>query len=262
MKSIMCESMGRWVSAWLEKIRTDSQYRRLVESAQTRLIFEYLQFFHEQYEDYFGHMEEVRHSALGVNESNGLVIRSTGYGAKALLGLMMADRVCVAKCIREHIQNHIGFVQLNPLDFEDEDERLCAICQYEMGVENLDGTGEACIEMTICCGHCFGENCLKKWFSEYNENGRRKTTCPFCRFKLPNDLLQDFFGVDNEDIDGYNSDDLNSAEYQRIVDLDNPDLSQEPQLDPDQESQMGTSIEVAVGDDPMEIDVDDFDMEG
>jgi len=250
-----------------EKIRTEREFRRVGQFQHVTLILQYLQDFTRQYEEAFGYMEENHNSDLGVVSDGTVTIKSTGYGAKLVLGLMMGDRVQVARNIRKNERYLIGLLEVDKTDVLKEDEKHCPICQDEMGVENLDGVKEACVEMAICCGQYFGEVCLKTWFSEHSNDGSTKTTCPYCRFNVPQPLLYKFLGWDDDEHDGYNTDDNDPAqvtapEYQQFVNLLSPNSSPQIQLDPNQESQVEIATEAATSSGFMELDPDDFQMEG
>jgi hypothetical protein len=265
IESIIRNVMRRWNRAMQEKIRTDREFRRIGQFQHVTLILQYLQDFNRQYEEAFGYIEEKKNSDLGVVQDGTVIITSTGYGAKLVLGLMMGDRVQVAREIRKQERYLIGLLEVDHTGLK-EDEKHCPICQDEMGVENLDGVKETCVEMAVCCGQYFGEICLKTWFSEYSNDGSTKTTCPYCRSNVPQPLLYKFLGWDDDESDGNDTDDNDPAQlialdYQQFVNLLNPSSSPQRQLDPDQESQVEVAIEAAAGV-PMEIDNDDFQMEG
>lgn len=111
-----------------------------------------------------------------------------------------------------------------------------------MGVNNLDGVKETCIEMAICCGQCFGENCLKTWFGVSSSDGSTKSSCPYCRYNVPKPLLVRFMGYVDES-DGYNTDDndaeqLIAEEYQQLVNMLNPNSTPPSQSDLNHGSQV------------------------
>ncbi|KAK4230960.1 hypothetical protein QBC38DRAFT_275794 [Podospora fimiseda] len=62
-----------------------------------------------------------------------------------------------------------------------EKEQSCIICYNDFGVDSPEGINEQPLRLPKC-KHVFGDNCIKKWFTESD-------SCPYCRDKLPSELV-------------------------------------------------------------------------
>lgn len=187
--TIMKEVMKEWANALWAKLQQHSTLRRIFESEHSKLIMEYLCIFEEEYEYAFGEMEESPADEI----VNAVVkIRSTGFGAKIFLGLIMADRVHAISDRHERERLQIGFEVLDPSTLADS-SKDCPVCQDPMGVENSEGTKEAAIKLITCCGQVVGHRCLKTWLGEYIYGNIHRDTCPLCRFKFPQHFVQKLF---------------------------------------------------------------------
>jgi hypothetical protein len=273
--SIIEDVLKRYIKALRRKLREDGPLQRLVDDDQLALIFRYLHEFHFRYEQSFGYTEEHINALGDFTPDNILRIRSTGFGAKLIAGLMMADRVQAARSRQYKERERVGFLQVEvekiPKDCKD-----CPVCKEEMGVMNLDATQESCIQLVICCGQYFGEECLKTWLSAARNGGRAKGSCPHCRYIFPQAFMDKLLGPEQESEEDPSSDDFEPApsidpEYQQITNLLTPSPAPQIQLDPTQESQVElatTTMTATIADgDHLEIDLgpmseDDFLMEG
>ena len=149
--------------------------------------------FQKSYEEIFGKMESGKPmSAFGEIQDNTVFIKSTGYGVKVILGLLMADRMHVVERKRRLEQEAIGFVELEAEDVE-HDAKDCPICQDPIGIECPEGTKETPLRLVICCGQLIGSECLRMWLSELVYQEKHRDTCPVCRFQFPVTFLQKLF---------------------------------------------------------------------
>lgn len=177
----------------LDKVAEGPGSRPIKEREHVDLIMEYLKVFQKLYEEKFGKMETGKPaSAFGEIKDNTVFIKSTGYGVKVVLGLLMADRMCVVEKRRKLEREIIGFMEFEVEDLE-HDSKDCPICQDPMGVESPDGTKEAPLRMVICCGQVLGEQCLRAWLGELVWEGVYRNTCPHCRYKFPESFMKNLF---------------------------------------------------------------------
>jgi len=222
------------------KLLAEAPLRPLKEREHVDLIMDYLKIFHEEYERLFGLMEDCRpHSSaaggggviadspdggnnngsLGVIKDNTVYIRSTGYGAKVFLGLLMADRLHVVERTRKEERERLAYETVDISELP-EDGKYCPVCQDLLGVQTPEGTIEAPIKLLICCGQVIGETCLKSWLGEW-VNDQQKNSCPCCRFQFPKSFLEKLF----KDEDGSVTEDgglNNKQEYEDVIVVDSP----------------------------------------
>lgn len=240
--SIINDILRRYVRALRRKLRKDGPLKRMVDDESLALIFIYLHEFHCQYEQCFGYME-AHVNALGEITVNNIVrIRTTGYGAKLIAGLMMADRVQAAKLRQINELERVSLLQVDIKKIP-KDSKDCPVCKEEMGATNIDGTQESCIQLVICCNQYFGEACLKTWLSAARNGGRTRASCPNCRYQFPQSFMDKLLGPEQEPEADSSSDDFEPApstdpESQQIINLITPSPSPQLQLDLNQESQV------------------------
>lgn len=191
--TILADILKRWSHVMRAKLRRDPEYRPVREKEHVHLIMEYLRLFQETWEGVFGLMEEQRpnEEVLGPIKNQTVYINSTGYGAKVLLGLIMADRIHVVERLGTSKREELGYLMVDR-ETLDPDCRNCAICQDEMGVENPEGTSERAIKLVVCCGQAIGESCLRAWLSE-KIGGLLKGNCPVCRYHFQDAFLEKLF---------------------------------------------------------------------
>ena len=181
MSGIITNVLSRWSVAMNKRLRQAPGTRPIHEKKQVQLIMRYLHHYQVQYETYFGTMEPRPQSPPPGARKNKVVIRSTGYGTKVFLGLMMADRMFVIDQKRKAARERIGFVYVDP-DNLAEDEQNCSICREPLCGDGLDGTpAEIPVKLVICCEQIFGLDCLKRWLSNMY-HGEFNESCPACRF--------------------------------------------------------------------------------
>jgi hypothetical protein len=184
--------LKHWARAMLDKVHEDSGLRPIKEREHVGLIMEYLQKFQNSYEERFGKMETGKSpSAFGEIKDNTVFIKSTGYGVKVVLGLLMADRMHVIQKKRKLEREIIGFMEVEVENLE-HDSKDCPICQDPMGVESPDGAKETPLRLVICCGQVIGSHCLKTWLTVMVFDNHRDS-CPICRFKFPLSFLENLF---------------------------------------------------------------------
>lgn len=158
MSRIIQHILTQWVKAMRAKLRSLPELRPIREKEQVDLIMEYLKIFQDEYELEFGQMEETLVGALDEIKDNTVYIRSTAYGTKVFLGLVMADRLLVIERKRRQQREKIGFVELSASDLDD-DSKNCPVCQDTLDIQNTDGHRETPIRLIVCCGQVFG----KEW---------------------------------------------------------------------------------------------------
>lgn len=211
---------------------------RIKEREHVMLIMEYLGLFQEQFEYSFGKMEHAKSRALGdgkllpiifhffctlavagcfqscprfieilrlthiIVKDDTVYIQSTGYTAKVLLGLMMADRLQVIEGLRRQERELIGYTEIDVNTLKEED-RTCIICTETLGQSNADGIKEDPIKLIICCQRIFGKNCMKKWLDEEaTYPDMPNDSCPMCRYVFPLSFLDKLMDLDSQDDDG------------------------------------------------------------
>lgn len=196
--------------------------------------------FQLEYERCFGYLEWIGDSDFSKFANECTLIKSTGYGLKLLIGFMMTDRFNVARILRQQKRERVQFIEFGPQTLHEED-RNCLICRQKMGLEPLEGRGEACIEMVICCGQYIGAACLKKWLHMDNFATKR---CPHCRQNLSRPFLVKLFGNESShehDFDDNDPANLIADEFQQPL------------------SRSGLVNEATIAE---EESLDDFQMEG
>jgi hypothetical protein len=183
---------------------------------------QYLRKFQTSYEEVFGLVEDTKSSRFEEGKNGTVHIRSTGYGVKVLLGLLMADRLHVVERKRREQREKISFTKVEVSSIP-ADCRICAICQDEMGIENPEGNVEDPLRLVICCDQHIGENCLKAWLGEQMVgHDQPRDTCPICRFTYPSSFVEKLFEGDNES--------EYAADGEEII------LAQEPSPSPERET--------------------------
>jgi hypothetical protein len=228
---ILRDTLKRWGKAMRAKVRSDPELRPIKEAQHVNLIMDYLKVFQHGYESKFGLMEETKQSVQCEVRDNTMHIRTTGYGAKVFLGLVMADRVHVVDRKRRHEREKIGFVAVDPSKLP-ADSKDCSICQDAMGVQTPEGEKESPVKLVICCGQIVGEECLKTWLNEVAYGDILRETCPVCRYKFPAAFLEKLFGEqeeeDDEDVDIEEPTvQLPTRRAQSVIDLVGPSPSPE-----------------------------------
>ena len=163
--SLMCKDiLKKWAHSMWRRLREELELRPIREQEHVRLIMTYLDIFQTVYESKFGKIQDSRRSAENA-DGNVFIKRSTGYGTKVFLGLLMADRLHAVNHTRKVERERIGFVALEA-SLLDSDLRDCPVCQDRMGFQNIEGAREAPIKLVICCGQVIGNRCLKIWLNE------------------------------------------------------------------------------------------------
>ena len=192
MLYILRKTLKMWAMAMMDLVRQESGLRPIREREHVDLIMKYLMIFQGFLEERFGKMDTGKHaSAFGEIKDNTVFIKSTGYGVKVVLGLIMADRMHVVERKRRLEREVLGFVEAKVEDLE-HDSTDCPICQDPMGVESPDGAREAPLRLVICCGQVIGSQCLKAWLVELVFEHHRDT-CPICRYKFPASFMEALF---------------------------------------------------------------------
>ena len=192
MLRILRNTLKEWAQEMIALVNRDPGLRPIREQEHVDLIMNHLKIFQAYYEDKFGKMETAKQcSAFGEIKDNTVFIKSTGYGVKVVLGLIMADRMHVVEKKRKNERERRGFMLVAVEDLE-HDSKECPICHDPMGVESPDGSKESPIRLVICCGQVLGMRCLKTWlaecvFDEPHDN------CPICRFTFPTSFLKTLF---------------------------------------------------------------------
>jgi hypothetical protein len=286
LAKIIQHTLRKWAKAMVESTSQDPPLRPIKERTQVDLIMKHLRAFQSAYERVFGLMEEVRGSALGeIVDHNTVIIRSTGYGSKVLLGLLMADRLHVVDRIRKFERERIGFRDLELSDLQ-EDAKHCPICQENFG-EGKAGTEEKPIQLVVCCGQVFGDSCLRRWLAQHWYDNAPET-CPTCRYRFSKELLDKFLGdqylyeeLDIMELDEPANGQAHPHDHGRVVAADghqtinlvSPTPPPEPRavinLDPEQDSQVPLRIQrpiVRLITTPpvqfIDLDDDNFEVEG
>ena len=196
MLYILKNTLKHWAHAMWEKIRVDPSFRPIREREHVDLIMLHLREFQKSYEERYGKMESGKPSSVfGEVKDNTVFIKSTGYGVKVVLGLLMADRMHVVERKRKLERETVGFIELKA-DEVAHDAKNCPICQEPMGVENLEGTKEAPLRLVICCGQVIGSGCMRAWLGELVYESVYRDTCPVCRFKFPDSFMELLFSKD------------------------------------------------------------------
>lgn len=193
MTRIIEQVLKMWAHAMLAKLREEPGLRPIRERDYVNLIMGYLKLFQQYSEDKFGKMEDgLPPSVFGEIRDNTVYIKSTGYGAKVVLGLLMADRMHVVEKKRKRQREKIGYDEMDVSEVE-HDSKDCLICQDPMGVETAEGTKETPLRLVICCGQIIGQACLRVWLSELASGVAYRRSCPVCRFKFPDSFLAKLF---------------------------------------------------------------------
>jgi hypothetical protein len=243
----------RWAEAMKARLERDGPYKPFKDTEHVQLIMDHLRKYHNRYEARFGAMEESGQGGqLGHIKNNVMSIRSTGYGVKVLMGLMMADRLHVVGRIRQEDRERVAYKQILASDLPD-DSKNCPICQDPLDTVTPEGTSEPALKLIICCGQTIGKSCLKSWLGRSGKGVRKD--CPTCRYPFPPSFLEKLFGGEEpwRDVEGEEDDeDMEDAivvDNQRdIVNLVSPSPSPEPEPAPAPAPAQATAAAVAPGD--------------
>jgi hypothetical protein len=230
IETLIKKTLKNWAKALRAKIRVDGPYKSLKEREHVQLIMDHLMKYHDCYEALYGLMEDSRLGQLGHIKDNTVYIRSTGYGVKVLIGLMMADRLHVIDKFRREERERISYESVPASDLPD-DSKNCPICQDPLDTETPEGTSEQALKLIICCGQVIGESCLKAWLAQSGRGVRKN--CPTCRFQFTPGFMEKLFEGEEPWLEGEDSeedDDIEDAivvDAPAVVDLVSP--SPEPQ---------------------------------
>ena len=204
VSSLLKRTLKIWAKALLASLALTRPFVCIRAQTQVETIMRYLRLFQTSWEKIFGVMPGEPGDVLGARDGK-VYIESTGYGAKVLLGLMMADRLSVVDTLRIRARENVGhFREVCPGDV-DEEHRVCTIC-YECIGHMEDGCGDRTgIQMITCCGQVIGGECLRFWAKtmvKANRADRRKKppSCPHCREEFDDGFLAKLF---NGYWDGY-----------------------------------------------------------
>jgi hypothetical protein len=235
----MKETLEAWVEAIKVRMEERGPYKDLKDREDVYLIMEHLKDYHRKYENIYGEMESQ--TLFGKIKDGTVYIRSTGYGVKVLLGLMMADRLHVIEKLRREARERICFERVHAVDLP-EDCMNCSICQDPLDIETPEGTMEEGLKLLICCQQVIGENCLKAWLARSGPSIRKN--CPNCRFDFPPCFMVKLFGeeysmeVGTEDEDGGDDDTEDTIVVQgpgEVVSLVSPSPEPEEEDEPEDE---------------------------
>ena len=222
VKLILTDILKRWARAMRQKLRREPGPRPIKEREHVDLIMEYLREFQTAYEGVFGLIEDSKPTTFGEGKNSTVYIRSTGYGVKVLLGLLMADRLHVVERKRREERERISFIKVEASCLP-EDSKVCPICQDEMGIKTPEGTVEDPLRLVICCDQHIGESCLKAWLGEQLPgHDQPRDTCPVCRFTYPSSFREKLFEGDNESENEDDVEDTLLAEESTMIDLTSP----------------------------------------
>jgi hypothetical protein len=155
MAQIIKDILRQWAQVIRERLRNSPELRPIREKEQVGIIMDFLRMFESEYESKFGKMEDNFSGSLGEVKHNTIYIRSTAYGTKVFLGLLMADRLHVIDRKRRDERERIGFEEMVGSELA-EDSKNCPICQEVMGVQSPEGQQETPIKLVVCCGQVFG----------------------------------------------------------------------------------------------------------
>lgn len=156
MSLMIIDTLKRWAVTMLRKLRDSPELSPIREREHVNLIMDFTGEFETEYESRFGKMEDTNIGRPGIIKRNAVYIRSTAYGTKVFLGLLMADRLQVIDRKRREAREKIGFMKMIASEIAD-DSKDCPICQDAMGVINSEGKLETPIKLTVCCGQVFGD---------------------------------------------------------------------------------------------------------
>jgi hypothetical protein len=222
VKLIFTDILKRWARVMRQKLRKEPGPRPIKEREHVDLIMEYLRQFQNAYEGVFGSIEDGKPTTFGEGKNSTVYIRSTGYGVKVLLGLLMADRLHVVERKRREEREEISFIKVEASCLP-EDSKVCPICQDEMGIKTPEGTVEDPLRLVICCDQHIGESCLKAWLGEqllgYDQP---RDTCPVCRFTYPSSFIEKLFDGDDESQNEGDGEDTLLAEGSTMIGLTSP----------------------------------------
>jgi hypothetical protein len=230
MQKLMKETLADWVVAMRNRIQECGPYKELRDRESVVIIMEHLRSYHEKYESIYGHMEEQ--VFWGKLSDNSVHIRSTGYGVKVLLGLMIADRLHVIDRLRREERERVCFERVDSSDLP-ADSKNCCICQDPLDTPTPEGLSEQGLKLIICCRQVIGENCLKSWLARSGPSIRKN--CPNCRFNFPLCFLVKLFGdeysldVDSEEEEEDPEGSILVEPPAEVIDLVSP--SPEPELE-------------------------------
>ena len=238
VQKLMRETLTDWMAAVRNRIEACGPYKRLRDHESVVIIMEHLQNYHEKYESLYGEMED--HNLWGKLNDKSVYIRSTGYGVKVLLGLMMADRLHIIDKVRKEERERLCFERIPSSDLP-VDSKNCCICQDPLDTPTPEGPSEQGLKLIICCCQIMGENCLKTWLSR-SGSGIRKN-CPNCRFDFPLCFLFKLFGEEyNVDINSDEEEDVPEesiavSQSAEVISLVSPAAQQLPGTEPELESE-------------------------
>ena len=139
MAQIIRDVLSNWAKATQEMIRSLPGLRPIYVIEKVDIIMEFLMKYDQQYVLKFGWMDNFSVSPIGEVKDNTVCIRSTAYGTKIFLGLLMADRIQIMDLKRRDERERIGFEELINSELA-EDSENCPICQEVMGVHTPKDT--------------------------------------------------------------------------------------------------------------------------
>jgi hypothetical protein len=205
VRRLMKEALEDWTEGMRFRIEDKGPYKGLNDKKEYLMfIMGILGVYHSKYEEIFGEMESQE--IFGKIKKDGtLHIKSTGFGVKVLLGVILAGRLQTIDQNRQDLRERTGFERVFAANLP-EDSMNCCVCQDPLDIETPEGTMEEGLQLVICCQQVIGENCLKAWLapSDYST----KKNCPNCRFDFPKGFMVKLFGegylmdIDSETEDG------------------------------------------------------------
>lgn len=154
MIGMIKDNLKEWAIDMKAELHQFPGLRPIRQQEHVVLIMRYLTRFQKEYEQKFGETGDTL-GPLGKIENNTVYIRSTAYGVKVFIGLLMADRLTSIEEKRRKERIRISFREVSPSQLA-LDSKNCPICQEELGQENEEGSKEAAIKLVICCGQLFG----------------------------------------------------------------------------------------------------------
>lgn len=205
VRRLMKEALEDWTEGMRVRIKDKGPYKVLNDKKEYLMfIMEILGVYHNKYEEIFGEMESQE--IFGKIKKDGtLHIKSTGFGVKVLLGLILAGRLQTIDQNRQDLRERTCFERVFAANLP-EDSMNCCVCQDPLDIETPEGTMEEGLRLVICCQQVIGENCLKAWLAPSDHS--TKKNCPNCRFDFPKGFMVKLFGegylmeVDSETEDG------------------------------------------------------------
>ena len=155
MAQIIRDVLSNWAKATQEMVRSLPGLRPIYAIEKVDIIMEFLKMYDQRYVLKFGWMDTSSADSIGEVKDYTVCIRSTAYGTKIFLGLLMADRIQIMDLKRRDERERIGFEELITSELA-EDSKNCPICQEVMGVQTSEGHQEIPIKLVVCCGQVFG----------------------------------------------------------------------------------------------------------